>query len=237
MAQRRPSDIAQTSRLISRIVGGSHCCRYCRVQLPIRGLHTGANVEPLAVACGGGRHIECPRDVADIHVVASIGAATEHTCRFTVEKVTGKDRNYPRLTKRILSRPIDVGWSNEARFKPVKLAVDIQVQLTSYLGCRIWRLRINMQFFGSRKMLRLTIDGTARRGMNNATHASATSGFRQTDCGPDVHLSIQKWILDRTAHIDLGCQVKYDLRLYSVEDRLEVGFAYILLKQLHFPGL
>ena len=78
------------------------------MQVPVGGLHAGADVEPPAAAGRAGGGDERLGHVVDVHIVPRVAAVTEEPGRAPGQHGLGEDGDHAGLTVRVLPRAVHV---------------------------------------------------------------------------------------------------------------------------------
>lgn len=102
------------------------------VQVTVRRLNGGADVETPAVALFGSEH-KSPGDITNVDIVAGICTSPENLRGTARQQCLREDGHDPCLTVGILAWPVHVGRGDETRLQPIKVAVHVQVQLAGHL--------------------------------------------------------------------------------------------------------
>ncbi len=218
-----------------RYGSSGHPAQLC-VKLQDTGAPAGADVDP-----GPGRHLrrglgrrhECRDRVLHHHVVARLGAVTEHGDRLASQKPRTEDRDHPRLPGRILPWSVHVAQPETDRVQPGQFVQGHQIVLGGAFADSIGTRRLSGRILTDGQSGRFAVHCPARPGEHQP---SASRGHgRLCHCeGPEhVHPCVAQRVADASADVSTSGQVKHDLRTERGDQAVQPWRGHVPFGQTH----
>jgi hypothetical protein len=189
-------------------------------KLEDRGLDSGADVECFRRGGSRGGH-ERSDDVADEDVVARLLPIAEDGRRAAFELRRAEQGHDPRLSARVLARPVHIGETKRRGREAVEAGVQRAVRLGGGLPRSVGRHGCDPCRFGGRDRLRVAVQRTACRGEHDALRAMKAGGLEQDRRARDVDGGVEARRRDGSAHVDLRGKVKDDVRWLLGKDPID----------------
>src|SRR5208282_5691747 len=161
------------------------------------GLDAGADVERDSRRARFRRRDHGPHHVADVNVVARLGAVAINRHGLAVEDSSAEDRNYAGFAVRILARAVYVAEAQRQVVDSILDLVKKQIGFGRQLGDAVGTYRAARMVLGARELVLLAVNRAAGRRKDHAPQAVAACRFDQLDKSDHVHLRIERRIGDR----------------------------------------
>ncbi len=206
------------------------------VQLTVRGLDAGADVEPAAPALLTRGGDERGHRVGDVDVVPGVAAVAEHRGRLATQQRRREDRHDAGLPAGVLPGTVDVGHRQGRAVHLVQPAVGAQVVLAGDLARRVGGLRVQRRLLGGGQVLRGAVDGAAGRREHDLAHARVPRGLGDVDGAHHVLVRVGQRVGHADPDVDLRGQVEDHLGRGVGDDVAQVGRGDVDLVQRQASG-
>ncbi len=180
-----------------------------------------ALVDAAVVAGGEEQRVD---DVADVDVVARLQAVAEDRRCGAVAEQAHEDGDHARLAVGHLPRPVHVAEAERDVRAPVQPVPGGEVLLAADLRGPVRRERTQRRGLGGGAVA-FAVAGASGGGEDDLG-AVAAGGLEDADRAEDVHVRVERGLLDRHAHVRLCGEMEHRFRPHRVEHfvrRADVG--------------
>jgi hypothetical protein len=202
------------------------------MQLTVRSLDAGADVEPPASPGLPGRRREGLDDVLDEDVVAGVGTVAEDRRREARQQPGREDGDQTGFAARVLPGAVDVGQRQMRAVQVVELAIGVEVHLARDLPRRVRRPRVDRCLLVDGQVLGRAVDRASRRREDDLAHPGPAGGFGHVDRADDVLVDVEQGLVDAVPDVDLPGQVEDDLGGHRGDDVDQLRAGHVELDQL-----